>query len=120
MWTVWLFTNELFKYLAGTLKYKFLTIPDWLKFVKGKQYHTKNKSNTTLADHKIIEYTVFSTFIGIIKFESEYSKVNGPLNERKTKGADQPAHPCGLFSAFAICFLENIISERSASKISRY
>ena len=28
-----------------------------------------------------------------------------------SKGADQPAHPRRLFSAFAICFLESILSK---------
>ena len=28
--TVWLLTNEIFHILAGTLKCKFLTKPDWL------------------------------------------------------------------------------------------
>ena len=33
LWTVWLLTtNEIFISLAHTVKCKFLTIPDWLKF----------------------------------------------------------------------------------------
>ena len=34
------------------------------------------------------------------------------------KGADQPAHPHRLFSAFVIRFLESIISQLAASEIS--
>ena len=34
--------------------------------------------------------------------------VSGFVN---SKGADQPAHPSRLISAFVICFLENVISQ---------
>ena len=33
-------------------------------------------------------------------------------------GADQPAHPRSLISAFVICFLKSIISKLSTSEIS--
>ena len=36
VWTVWYLTNEIVHTLAGTLICKFLSIPDWLKFRKGK------------------------------------------------------------------------------------
>ena len=34
------------------------------------------------------------------------------------KGADQPAHPRSLISAFVICLLESIISRLATSEIS--
>ena len=34
------------------------------------------------------------------------------------KGADQPAHPCSLISAFVICFLESITSKVATGEIS--
>ena len=34
------------------------------------------------------------------------------------KGADQPAQPCSLFSAFVVCCLDSIIPLVSISKIS--
>ena len=34
------------------------------------------------------------------------------------KGVDQSAHQCRLIRAFAICFLESIISKLASSKIS--
>ena len=34
------------------------------------------------------------------------------------KGADQPAHPRSLISAFVICFIVSIISKLASSKIS--
>ena len=49
----------------------------------------------------------------------------GPLREKtclqgvaNNTGADQPAHPRSLISAFVIRFLESIISELATSKIS--
>ena len=36
------------------------------------------------------------------------------------KGADQPAHPCSLISAFLICLLESIISIICTSRISLF
>ena len=51
--------------------------------------------------------------------------VNGPLCEKtylggfaNSKGADQPAHPCRLISAFVICLLESIISKLATGEIS--
>ena len=35
------------------------------------------------------------------------------------KGADQPAHPRSLISAFVVCFLDSITSLVSLSEISR-
>ena len=36
------------------------------------------------------------------------------------KGADQPAHPRSLFSAFVILFLESMISNLATSEISLF
>ena len=36
------------------------------------------------------------------------------------KGADQPAHPCRLISAFVIHFLESFISKLTTSEISNF
>ena len=38
---------------------------------------------------------------------------------RKNKGADQPAHPRSLISAFVVRFLDSIISLDSKAEISR-
>ena len=38
----------------------------------------------------------------------------------KNKGADQPAHPHSLISAFVIRLLKNIISKLATSKISLF
>ena len=35
------------------------------------------------------------------------------------KGADQPAHPCSLISAFVVRYLDSIISLDSIAEISR-
>ena len=35
-------------------------------------------------------------------------------------GADQPAHPCSLISAFVIGFLEGIISRLATGEISTF
>ena len=43
---------------------------------------------------------------------------NQYLELANNKGADQPAHPCRLISAFVICFLESIISKLTTSEIS--
>ena len=50
---------------------------------------------------------------------------NGPRREKtclrgfaNNKGADQPAHPCSLISAFVIYLLESIISRLATSEIS--
>ena len=36
------------------------------------------------------------------------------------KGADQPAHPCSLISAFVVRCLDSIISLNSIAEISRF
>ena len=36
------------------------------------------------------------------------------------KGADQPAHPRSLISAFVICFLESMISNFATREISTF
>ena len=50
---------------------------------------------------------------------------NGPQREKtclrwfgNNTGADQPAHPCSLISAFVISFLESITSRLAADVIS--
>ena len=50
---------------------------------------------------------------------------NGPRRKKtclwgfaNNKGADQPAHPRSLISAFVFCILESIISRLATSKIS--
>ena len=40
------------------------------------------------------------------------------LQYANNKGADQPAHPCSLISAFVVCCLDNIISLLAISEIS--
>ena len=54
-----------------------------------------------------------------------YSRGNGPRRVKtclrgfgKKKGADQPAHPRSLISAFVIGLLESIISGLATSEIS--
>ena len=54
-----------------------------------------------------------------------FSRIYGPCREKtcllgKTNntGADQPAHPRSLISAFVIHFLKSIISRLATSKIS--
>ena len=51
----------------------------------------------------------------------------GPLREKtclrvfaNNTGADQPAHPCRLISAFVIRLLESIISQLASSEISMF
>ena len=41
-------------------------------------------------------------------------------NKGADQGADQPAHPRSLISAFVVCSLDSIISLVSRSKISRF
>ena len=52
--------------------------------------------------------------------------INQPSHEKiclmsyaSNKGADQPAHPRSLISAFVVCCLESIISLDSTAQISR-
>ena len=55
----------------------------------------------------------------------QYMIANGPRHEKNclqgvanNKGADQPALPHSLFSAFVICLLETIIFRLAMSEIS--
>ena len=41
------------------------------------------------------------------------------MSYANNKSADQPAHLCGLISAFVVCCLASIISILAKSKISR-
>ena len=41
------------------------------------------------------------------------------MSYANNKGADQPAHPCSLISAFVVCYLDSIISLDSIAEISR-
>ena len=52
-------------------------------------------------------------------------KINGPQHEKtclrrfvNNKGADQPAHPRSLISAFVIRLLESVISRLATSQFS--
>ena len=42
-----------------------------------------------------------------------------PMSYVNNKGADQPAHPRSLISAFVVCYLDSIISIDSIAEISR-
>ena len=41
------------------------------------------------------------------------------MSYANNKGADQPAHPCSLISAFVVCCLDSIISLDSIAEILR-
>ena len=56
-----------------------------------------------------------------------YAIINGPRGENtclqwfaNNQGADQPAHPRSLISAFVIRLLESIVSRLSTSEISNF
>ena len=40
------------------------------------------------------------------------------MSYANSKGADQPAHPCSLISAFVLCYLDSVMSLVSVTKIS--
>ena len=63
--------------------------------------------------------------IKIVKFNTFNGFKNGPRHEKtclrgfaNNTGADQPAHPRSLISAFVIRFLEIIICKLATGKIS--
>ena len=53
------------------------------------------------------------------------ARLNGPQHEKtclwgfaNNTGTDQPAHPCSLIRAIAICLLESIIARLATREIS--
>ena len=42
------------------------------------------------------------------------------MSYANNKGADQPAHPRSLISAFVVCYLDSIIYLDSIAEISRF
>ena len=57
-------------------------------------------------------------FIERITFEPGHEKTC-LMSYANNKGADQPAHPCSLISAFVVRCLDSIISRDSIAEISR-
>ena len=64
-------------------------------------------------------------FAKVISRQPGDKELNGPQRKKtclwwfaNNKGADQPAHPCSLISAFVIRVLESIISRLVMSEIS--
>ena len=49
-----------------------------------------------------------------------FDPINLSSRFANNKGADQPAHPCSLISAFVICLLESIISKLATCEISHF
>ena len=65
--------------------------------------------------------------IVILRVTCNKELINGPRLEKtclrgfaNKKGADQPAHPRSLISAFVIRFLKSIISKLATSEISAF
>ena len=53
-----------------------------------------------------------------MKFKDIGSVTRENVLQANNKGADQPAHPCSLVSAFVIRLLESTISKSPTSEIS--
>ena len=64
-------------------------------------------------------YPLQTKFAGVLKqIIPNYMGLDARETVAKNKGADQPAHPRRLISAFVISFFKSTISKHASSKIS--
>ena len=82
----------------------------WYVFLKSGEIFNLASAITLC---RLVQYCVFYLYI----FEREHEKMC-LTPYANNKGADQPAHPCSLISAFVVRFLDSIIPILTKSKIA--
>ena len=83
----------------------------------------ENTTNVTL-QYMLIASIVIDQHVLPLNYKSQIAFEPGQekmclMSCANNKGADQPAHPCSLISAFVVRYLDSIIYLDSKAKISR-